>query len=191
MADPTGLYSYHYSWTLGDVGSADSVFQYMAKHLHQVFPFSTGKCERLYLGEKCDFHPVPLDPDDSDHLHVEKLGNDSFTLEVDNWCQAGFLFWCVAGDPPGSTITFSIGRYADSALSWQSGPVTYGFTACSGYEDVLSQVADSKGSSFVTNLFAPSQAESTWHQQAVNLSTDLGGGASDVFAIKKPGWWST
>jgi hypothetical protein len=188
--DPSGLYSYHYSWALGDVGSADSVFQYMANHLHEVFPFSTGKCERLSLGEKCDFHPVAHDPFNDDHLHVEKLGSTSFTLEVDDWCQARFL-WCVAGDPPGSTITFAIGRYPDSQLSWTEGPITYGFSTCSGYEDVLSQDANSKGATFATNLLAPSMAEDQWHQQAISLSKDLGGGASGVYAIKKPGWWST
>ncbi len=177
-SDPTGLYAYQYYWTLGGLGSPVSVFNYMATHVNTVFPFSTGGCTHLYLGEKCDFHPIPFN---NDHLHVQKLGSTSFTLEVNNWCQVGILGVCLAGDPPGSTIRFAISSDPASLF----GPQT-----CSGKEDVLSQQANSPGSSLLTNLFAPSQAALTWHQQAVNLSSALGGGASDVNLIQGAGWSS-
>jgi hypothetical protein len=168
-SDPTGMYSYQHYWTLGEVGSAVSVFDYMKTHMMQVFPFSTGGCERAYLKEKCDFHPLPFN---NDHLHVQILTSTSFTLEVDNWCQFSFFgLACIAGDPPGSTIKFSVGQ----------GLMTIdGTPMC---EDVLSEIAKSPGSGFLSNLFAPAASTFLWHQQAVNLSTALGGSAAQVFQI--------
>ena len=175
-SDPTGLYSYKYYWTLGGLGSPTSVFDYMASHLNTVFPFSTGGCKVVQLGENCDFHPLP---GNDDHLFVYKLGSTSFTLKVKNWCQFGFLGVCFSGDPPGSTIKFSV----------TSDPASlFGLTACGGEEDVLSQEANSPGAGFLTNLAGPVMAENTWHQQAINLSTALGGSASDVNLIEGPGW---
>lgn len=132
--------------------SPESVFSYMANHINTVFPFSTGGCTRLCLGEKCDFHPV-LSSDD--YLHVQKLGMTSFTLEVANWCQDGIFGDGIAGDLPGSTIRFAINSYPDSI---------FGFRTCSGKEDVLLQQANTRGSSPLTNPLAPSQAALTWNQ---------------------------
>jgi len=177
-SDPTGLYAYKYYWTLGALGSPTTVFNYMITHLNTVFPFSTGGCKVAQLGENCDFHPTP---GSDDHLFVYKLGPTSFTLKVKNWCQVGILGICLAGDPPGSTIRFAI----------SSDPASlFGLQTCSGQEDVLSQQANSPGAGPITNLFAPSQAALAWHQQAINLSTSLGGTASDVNLIEGPGWSS-
>jgi hypothetical protein len=173
--DPTGLYSYQYFWDLGDLGPAPNVFDYFANHLHEVFPFPTGGCNRFYLGEHCDFHVSGT----QDNLHVKELSSTSVTLEVDNWCQAGIPgLFCVAGDPPGSTIEFDIYSAPASVLGEQS---------CSGNVDVLAQYANAPGASFITNVLAPKGALFSWHQQAMNLTRALGGDPSKVKLITGPG----
>lgn len=172
QSDPNGLYSYHFCWTLGGRGSPKHVFWYFAHHMHRVFPFKTGKCWRLYLHEHCDFHPSP---GSDNHLHVKAMGTTWATLEVNNWCQLKIIWICVAGDPPGSTIQFSVFDLPTSDFR--------GLHTRFGWEDILEQKAHSPKASFVTNMFAPSLAELTWYQQAINLSTLMGGGKADVYYI--------
>jgi RHS repeat-associated protein len=158
--DPNGLYYYNYNWTLGNRGSAGYVFSYLAHHASRVFPFSTGGCTTLYLGEHCDFVPAP---GQNDHLHVSRMSSTSLTLYVDNWCQFSFI-WCWAEDPPGSTITFTVNRYS---VLWVT-------------EDVLQQVGIAPWAPIITNMIAPGAAWYQWLRQAINLSSDLGGGWWDV-----------
>jgi len=52
----------------------------------------------------------------------------------------------------------------------------------------LAQTADSKGAGLLTDLFAPTAAFLTWHQQAENLATHLGGSPNNVGIITGTGW---
>ncbi len=171
--DPSGLYSYEYSWDLGQVGTPLTVFKYFSTHLHSVFPFTTGTCGSLYLGEHCDFHPTVGPVKTDDHLHVSYLTSDSVTLEVTTWCQIGWAgHACLAGDPKGSTIHFLV--YTLTGLEGLG-------HQCAGEKtDVLSQIANSTGAGIFTNRGAPMLALSTWHQQADNLERGVGGKTSDV-----------
>ena len=118
-SDPTGLYTYQYSWYIGQedstsiFGPATAAFDYLANHVHQIFPFSTGNCGTFTLGEQCVFHPGA----GVDHLYVKTLTPSSVTLKVQNWCQSPHVFGtCPAGDPPGSTIMFTTSDRPDSLL---------------------------------------------------------------------------
>ena len=179
-SDPSGLYAYEYFWDLGpmsQLGSPFSAFEFFTQNVHSVFPFSTGQCATFsYVGEPCVFHPGS----GTDYLHVSSLGLDSVTLKVDNWCQSpgkGATGVCVSGDTPGSTIRFSVGEgkgeCSDSYL---------------GSFDFLDQTGRSTNAGPITNLFVPTFAFYTWHQQARNLAEDLGGDPNDVALLTGPGW---
>jgi hypothetical protein len=95
--DPLGLYSYTYDWALGpstDIGTPEAIMAYFQENLQTVFPFSTGACSTVVLGETCalefggKINPVEV-------IHVTPT---SFEFEA----QQGHI------DPAGSTITFSI-----------------------------------------------------------------------------------
>src|SRR5262249_5882634 len=141
VSDPDGLYSYQYFWTLGGRGSADHVFHYFGQHMRRVFPFNTGKCWRLYLNEHCEFHPTP---GSNDFLHVEMIGSNWVTLDVDKWCQLGIGPWCLSGDPPGSTIQFSVRNYPAWYLKMRTR---------TGWDAVLIQKANAPKAGGLTNIF--------------------------------------
>ena len=113
--DPSGLYSYQFYWYLGQqskLGTPEHAFNFFVDHAHEVFPFDTGNCGSFYLGEKCVFSPGAGE----DHLHVSSIEKSelggSMTLKVDHWCQSPGIFGlCAAGDPVGSTITFTVGSW--------------------------------------------------------------------------------
>jgi RHS repeat-associated protein len=172
VTDPTGAYAYHYYWDLGRssvLGSPQHVFHYFSTHVHSVFPFPTGTCNAFWLGEHCAFKPGG----GTDYLHVSALSVESVSLTVDSWCYVPIVFGiCVAGDPPGSKITFAV----TELTSPQSGRI-----------DVLSQVANAPGASPIANWFALHYAVLSWSKQADNLSKALGGpGAALITNISSP-----
>jgi RHS repeat-associated protein len=176
-SDPTGMYSYSYAWDLGEVGTPLAVFTYFSTHMQKVFPFSTGGCERFYLGERCDFHPKfgPITTDD--HLHVSYLTKDSVTLVVTTWCQSGKVFGvCLAGDPEGSTIHFFV-------IPYHTTSVDLGSCNSNGIVDALVQEATASGAGLFTDRLAPGVAAGVWHQQARNLERALGGTPNSVKEI--------
>jgi hypothetical protein len=171
-SDPLGLYAYSYYWKLGSkkkLGSAQKVSKYFASHAKKVFPFSTGNCSALKSGEACDFHPLGT----TDKLSVSKINSTSVTLTVSNWCQVGGAGACAAGDPAGSTVSFSVG-YEGSGQN----------------EGVyLEQNADAPGAGPLTDYAVDNLdlALYTWHQQASNLSSAVGG-TGNAPLIEGPGW---
>jgi RHS repeat-associated protein len=172
--DPLGLYKYKYDWVIGTtkkVGSASSVLKYLENNAGSVFPFSTGGCNKLTLGEHCNFSPFGT----KDSLTVTSETATSITLTVNNWCQVGAAGVCAAGDPPGSTITFSTGTF-------KSGGHTYVY---------LQQDANSPGASPITDAAVDDYhaAAFAWHAQASNLAHALGGGNTAL--IEGPGWSSS
>ena len=96
--DPSGLYTYTYTWLLGSKPTdetAVSVFSWFSSHMEQMFPFPTGGCEVAYVGEDCDLSPTgPW----KDPVEVSGVGSTSFTFTA----LGGWI------DPAGSTIRFSI-----------------------------------------------------------------------------------
>ena len=193
-ADPSGLYSYSYYWDLGWLGQPGNVFDFFLAHPKEVFPFSTGRCSTFYVNEKCEFRPEGT----QDNLFVKSIDrsfrefeydnsalevtDNTLTLEVLKWCTAGVPgLFCIAGDPPHSTISFSILDIPAAAVSQKS---------CSGDVDVLEQHADAPNASFITNAMAPPLAELTWESQAKNLVKALGGDPSNVALLTGPGWSS-
>ena len=144
-ADPSGWYSYSYYWDLGWLGQPGNVFDFFLAH-PKMFPFSTGRCSTFYVNEKCEFRPEGT----QDNLFVNSIDrsfrefeydisslevtDNTLTLEVLKWCTAGVPgLFCIAGDPPHSTISFSILDIPAAAVSQKS---------CSGDVDVLEQHAD-------------------------------------------------
>jgi RHS repeat-associated protein len=187
-SDPTGLYQYTYAWYLGQeskLGGSLGVFNYFSSHLHSVFPFPTGNCSSFtHVGEACVFLPGS----GTDHLHVSSLGSSSVTLTVDNWCQSpgrGATGICIAGDAPGSTISFLIGEWYGHVSTSSSCN-----TSNSGWFDFLAQTGHSPDAGPLTNVIAPIGAIFAWHQQALNLAKGLGGNPNDVALITGPGWSS-
>jgi RHS repeat-associated protein len=170
VMDPLGLYNYNYYWDLGPVkkvGTAEQAFKYFISHAGRLFPFSTGNCAKLAAGEKCDFRPFGT----HDILHVSKITKTSLTLTVNNWCSAGVAGICAVGDPPKSTISFTVGYAIDG-----------------NREDVyLEQHGNSPKAGPLTNALAMHMAIFQWQQQANNLSSALGGGGN-VAIIVGPGW---
>ena len=176
--DPTGLYHYRFSWYLGltsRLGAADNAFLYFLLHPHQIFPFNTQNCDYFYQGEDCHFDVHGT----ADHLYVSTLSGYSMTLKVENWCfTPGILGSCALGDPPGSTITFSVGTGHVSAPQQGIG--------CGDFL-YLRQEGNSPNAGPVTNKTATLGAFGDWHQQAVNLIHALGG-TRDALLITNPGW---
>lgn len=96
--DPTGLYDYTYTQyigTVGETGGAAGVMAYLQQNFRQMFPFSTGACDHVVLGEECILQPAPLDLFPSD-ITVTSVTATSFTFT------SGAIH--VAG--AGGTITF-------------------------------------------------------------------------------------
>ena len=176
--DPTGLYTYQYSWYIGQedstsiFGPATAAFDYLANHVHQIFPFPTGNCGTFSRGEQCVFHPGA----GVDHLYVKTLSSTSVTLKVQNWCQSPHVFGtCPVGDPPGSTITFTTTDWPDSLLpsSFSNSPSHCAASSSDGEFLALTQTANAPGASPLSGLGAPEFAFFTWHQQARNLAKAL------------------
>jgi hypothetical protein len=174
--DPMGLYEYSYYWDLGSttqLGSAQDVFSYFVNNASAIFPFSLGGCQTLYENESCSFHPTVYGVPTNDNLYVSNITSTSITLTVTNWCQVGSTSLCAAGDPPGSTITFSVGNFL------------CGKQTCV----YLEQNANSPGSGPGTDVAVDyyHQALFTWQTQADNLAHDLCG-SSNPALIEGVGW---
>jgi len=96
--DPSGLYTYTYTWLLGSKPAGEtsvSIFSWFSSHLEEMFPFTTGGCEVAYVGEQCVLSPTgPW----KDPVEITGVGSTSFTFTA----LGGWI------DPKGSTIRFSI-----------------------------------------------------------------------------------
>ena len=136
-------------------------------------------------GEHCDFDVAGT----SDHLHVEDMGKDrripfepsdatgggSMTLKVDSWCQIPAIVACLAGDPPGSTITFGLFELPDSMAP--------GSNICNGDVDVLEQVGHAPDAGVITNRIAPGIAYHSWRSMAQKIAIDFGEDPHDITFI--------
>jgi hypothetical protein len=96
-SDPWGLYSYNDYWPIGQSSpteTPESIMSYFQSNLQSVFPFSTGGCNSVTLGEVCNL----------------EFGGKINPVEVVSVTQTSFEFEALQGhiDPAGSTITFSI-----------------------------------------------------------------------------------
>jgi RHS repeat-associated protein len=61
--DPTGLYDYKFTETIGPVGGgSQAVMAYLQQHLGQAFPFPTGNCSTVISGAECHLQPAPFLP---------------------------------------------------------------------------------------------------------------------------------
>lgn len=106
------------------------------------------------LGELCVFQPGA----GLDHLYVKTLNPTSVTLKVQNWCQSPHVFGtCPAGDPPGSTITFTTTDWPDSLLpSSFSSSASHCAPSGSGEFLALTQTANAPGANPISGVFAGS-----------------------------------
>lgn len=96
--DPSGLYDYQYTQNLGsiaDLGGAAGVMSYLQTHMSMMFPFSTGQCDQVRLGEACSLGvgPFSLLPA---HVVITEAGTNTFTFLSVHPHVAG----------PGGTINF-------------------------------------------------------------------------------------
>lgn len=76
------------------------------------------------------------------------MGSTWVTFAVDDWWQLRIV-WCLAGDPPGSTIEFAIQNYP----AWW-----FGLHTRTGSDAVLELRGKTKGNSGLSDMFAPA-----WH----------------------------
>jgi uncharacterized protein RhaS with RHS repeats len=174
--DPLGLYEYSYYWDLGtatQLGSAQGVFSYFVNNASAIFPFSLGGCQTLYKDESCTFHPPALGVSTNDYLDASKMTSTSITLTVRNWCQVGNKSICVAGDPPGSTITFSVGYFQ------------CGKHVCVFLEQHANAPGAGPGADVAVDYYH--QAIFAWQAQADNLAHALCGNSNPAL-IEGAGW---
>lgn len=97
--DPSGLYDYQYDQyvgTVGETGGAAATMAYLQSNFAKTFPFSTGDCATVQLGETCVLEPIPLNAVPS-KVTITDVQSQSFTFTSGQGHIAG----------AGGTITFS------------------------------------------------------------------------------------